>query len=110
MELITVLILLTALGLIASERAVRDSGMTDPPFVVIDEWVGQGVALIAVPHSLLGAVMALAFFRFFDILKPPPIRWLEKAPGGVGVMLDDLGAGVMAAAILRIIFYFLPGH
>ncbi|HEY4008749.1 MAG TPA: phosphatidylglycerophosphatase A, partial [Acidobacteriaceae bacterium] len=75
----------------------------DPGFVVIDEVAGQLVALIACfpdwPHALL----ALLLFRFFDILKPWPIRRLESLPAGTGIVVDDLGAGVYALIVVQLI-------
>ncbi|MGC8530146.1 MAG: phosphatidylglycerophosphatase A family protein [Leptospirillia bacterium] len=105
------LILLSAIsvvGVVASEQAIRETGLKDPSVVVIDEWFGQGVALLAAPHSWWGAGLAFVFFRVFDILKPPPVSFLEQAPGGVGIMLDDLGAGLLAALLLHYFFLFLP--
>ena len=107
------LILLFALsivGVVASEKAIEETGLKDPSIVVIDEWLGQGVALLAAPHSWSGAGLAFVFFRVFDILKPPPVSLLERAPGGVGVMLDDLGAGLLAALCLHFLFLLpFPG-
>ena len=74
--------LLSVVGVVASEEAIRETGLKDPSVVVIDEWLGQGVALLAVPHSWWGAGLAFVFFRVFDILKPPPVSFLERAPGG----------------------------
>ncbi len=108
-EMLLSLVLLAILGVASADRAVMETGESDPSCVVIDEWVGQGLALIAVPHTILGGFLALVFFRFFDILKPPPIRWLEKSHGGVGVMLDDVGAGVMAGVLLHVVYYLLSG-
>ena len=107
---VSYLILLLAaaiVGVMASDHAIRETGLKDPSVVVIDEWLGQGVALLAAPHSWLGAGLAFVFFRVFDILKPPPVSLLERAPGGIGVMLDDVGAGLLAALCLHFLFLFL---
>lgn len=73
----------------------------DPGFVVIDEWVGVLIALIAAsPSNLYSIVGAFALFRLFDILKPGPIDWAQRAPGAWGVMLDDVLAGLASYAIL----------
>ena len=69
---LTLLLLLSVVGVVASEQAIRDTGLKDPSVVVIDEWLGQGVALLAAPHSWWGGGLAFVFFRVFDILKPPP--------------------------------------
>jgi phosphatidylglycerophosphatase A len=96
-----------ALGIPAATRVARESGRKDPGYVVIDEVAGQLVALIAVqpdwPHTLL----ALLLFRFFDILKPPPIRRLEAFPEGIGIVVDDLGAGIYALIVLQLITHVL---
>ena len=73
----------------------------DPGRVVLDEWAGQWLALLAIPMPTLEravAVLLVQFFAFrlFDILKPPPGRWLEKLPAGWGILVDDLAAGVYA--------------
>ena len=105
---LTLLLLLSVVGVVASEQAIRDTGLKDPSVVVIDEWLGQGVALLAVPHSWWGGGLAFVFFRVFDILKPPPVSFLERAPGGIGIMLDDLGAGLLAALLLHYLFLLFP--
>ncbi len=105
---LTLLVCLSLVGLVASDRAIRETGLKDPSVVVIDEWLGQGVALMAAPHSWSGAGLAFVFFRVFDILKPPPVSLLERAPGGVGIMLDDVGAGLLAALCLHFLILFLP--
>lgn len=104
-----ILLLVGLVGVVASERAIGELGLSDPPCVVIDEWLGQGVVLMAVPHNGVGALLAFLVFRVFDILKPPPIRWLEKAPGGFGIMLDDLGAGGMGFLVLFALRHVIPG-
>lgn len=81
----------------------------DPPPVVIDEVAGYLVtATVLVPaNPLYVGILAFVFFRFFDILKPFPIKHLERIPSGWGVALDDIGAGIMAALVLNGIFYFV---
>ena len=68
----------------------------DPPCVVIDEVVGQMIALIGVPINVVSLGAGFVAFRFFDILKPGPIGKVEKLPGAYGVMLDDVLAGLSA--------------
>ena len=96
-----------ALGIPAATRVTRESGRKDPGFVVIDEVAGQLVALIAVQPDWPHALLALLLFRFFDILKPPPIRRLEALPEGTGIMVDDLGAGVYALILVQLISHLL---
>ncbi len=88
--------LATALGIPAATLVARESGREDPGFVVIDEVAGQWVALLLMPPVWPNALLAFVLFRFFDILKPWPIRKLEALPEGTGIMVDDLGAGVLA--------------
>ena len=84
----------------ASDRVARDRNLKDPQIVVIDEVVGQWIALAAVPFGWKQALAAFVLFRLFDITKPGPVRWLEKLPGGWGIVMDDVGAGVLAALVL----------
>ena len=90
------LALAIALGIPAATRVARESQRKDPGFVVIDEVAGQLIALIALTPDWPHALLALLLFRFFDILKPPPIRRLEALPEGTGIVVDDLGAGLYA--------------
>jgi len=74
----------------------------DPQVIVIDEWAGVFIALYGVSSSNLPAIVAaFALFRFFDIMKPGPVGWAEKLPGEWGIMLDDVVAGIFAAAIMN---------
>lgn len=93
------------LGIPAATRVARESGRTDPSFVVIDEVAGQMIALIAAPVRWKTLLAGFILFRAFDIMKPPPLRQLEKIPGGAGIMLDDVGAGLYALAVLQIVLH-----
>ncbi len=97
----------TAVGIPAATRVAREAGREDPGFVVIDEVAGQWVALLFVPPLWTNALVAVLLFRFFDILKPPPIRRFEALPEGTGIMADDLVAGVFALAGTQLILHFL---
>ncbi len=88
----------TAIGIPAATICARESAREDPGHVVIDEVAGQLFALIAIPADWRHAALALLLFRLFDILKPPPIRQLERLPAGTGIMLDDVAAGLLALA------------
>ena len=98
-----------ALGVIAANAHAKITGKEDAPEVVIDELVGQWIAIL--PLEVLGyaqlgdfrydTVAAFVLFRVFDIWKPWPVSWAEKKiPGGPGVMMDDVIAGVLAALVL----------
>ena len=99
-------IAVTFIGIPAATRVVRATGIKDPQFVVIDEVAGQLLSLIAVPLSWKTFLAGLILFRVFDILKPFPIRRLERLPEGTGIMMDDLGAGILAFAIVHLLLYF----
>ena len=75
----------------------------DPSWIVVDEVVGMWIAAAAAPLSLLWFGIAFLLFRFFDILKPWPVGWADrKVGGGMGVMLDDVFAGLYAAVIILV--------
>ena len=99
-------ILVTLAGIPAATRIVGATGVKDPQCVVIDEVAGQLVALIAVPLAWKSFLAGLILFRVFDILKPPPIRRLERLPEGTGIVVDDLGAGLYALAIMHLLLHF----
>ncbi len=95
----------TAIGIPAATIVARESGREDPGHVVIDEVAGQLFALLCMPADWKHAVLGLLLFRAFDITKPPPVRQLERFHGGLGIMLDDVAAGLLAlgvGAVLRI--------
>ena len=96
-------------------------GGHDNPHIVWDEWAGMWLTLlplsymgiadgnfwqnIAQTSSIVAIIIAFILFRFFDIIKPPPIGWADKkVAGGLGIMLDDIIAGIMAAAVWVIIY------
>ncbi|HEX3373820.1 MAG TPA: phosphatidylglycerophosphatase A [Edaphobacter sp.] len=93
----------TLVGIPAATIVARESGREDPGHVVIDEVAGQLIALIAIPADWRHAAISLLLFRLFDILKPPPIRRLERLPSGTGIMLDDVAAGVFALAVAQLL-------
>lgn len=95
----------TLVGIPAATIVAHESGREDPGHVVIDEVAGQLVALIAITPDWRHAALSLILFRLFDILKPPPIRQLERLPAGTGIMLDDVAAGIFALVIAQ-----LAGH
>ena len=97
----------TAVGIPAATRAAREAGREDPGFVVIDEVAGQWVALMFMPPLWPNALLAVILFRFFDILKPWPIRRFEALPEGTGIMADDLVAGAFALALGHLMLHLL---
>jgi len=93
----------SAIGIWACHIHVRETGKTDPSECVIDELAGQWIACLAAPLSLPGYAVAFAAFRLFDIAKPWPISAAERAPGGWGVMVDDIVAGIFAGLIVAVL-------
>jgi len=99
--------LLAALTLLpavwASGVTAASSGLKDPQFVVVDEVIGLWITLAgARQYNWKSYLAALALFRLFDIWKPPPVRQLEALPGGWGINLDDVMAGVYGALVLLV--------
>ena len=90
----------------AAGVTAASTGIKDPHFVVIDEVIGTWIAMAgALSYNWKSYLAALALFRLFDIWKPPPVRQLEAVPGGWGINLDDVMAGVYGALVL-----FLAGR
>jgi phosphatidylglycerophosphatase A len=77
----------------------------DPAQVTIDEIVGMWISLLALPKSIAVAAGAFLLFRVFDIIKPYPARRFDRMTGGVGIMMDDVVAGVYANVILRLLLW-----
>jgi phosphatidylglycerophosphatase A len=93
------------LGVIAAAKVEPEWGH-DPSKVVVDEMVGLWIAMLGVPFSWVNLVLAFVLFRIFDIWKPLGVRRLERLPGGWGVMMDDVLAGVYACLLLHVWIYF----
>ena len=100
-------LVVTLVGIWAADRAARSWGQTDPGRVVIDEIAGQMVTLLFLPITPWTLIAGFLLFRLFDIVKPPPARQFEKLHGGVGIMADDLMAGVYANLVLQLVLRFL---
>ncbi|MBS1816043.1 MAG: phosphatidylglycerophosphatase A [Acidobacteria bacterium] len=96
----------TLIGIPAATRVAIESGRKDPQIVVIDEVAGQWLALALMPPTLAYALIGLVLFRVFDILKPPPVRMLERLPQGTGIIVDDLAAGLYALLVAAILLHF----
>jgi len=77
-------------------------GESDPGIIVIDEVCGYLITMLLIPPSIINIVVGFLLFRFFDISKPPPIRRLEAFSGGIGIVADDVLAGVYANILLQI--------
>ena len=100
-------VVVSAPAIWASGETARQARLKDPGFVVIDEVVGQWLALSgARPLNWKSYLAAFLLFRLFDIWKPFPVRQLESLPGGVGIVADDLMAGLYAALVLFLAGWF----
>lgn len=96
-------VLVAVVGTIASHRAEKILNEKDSRHIVIDEFAGYALSLLFLPPTLPYFIAAFLLFRFFDILKPPPIRWMEHTfTGGLGIMADDLAAGIYTNLLLQI--------
>lgn len=104
---IGLIVITTILGIIATDKLEADWGK-DPSKVVLDEVIGMWITMMFVPLSFLNVLIGFVLFRFFDIAKPLGIRKLESLKGGVGVMADDILAGIYANIVLQIIIYIIP--
>ena len=101
-----VIVVVVAAGVWSGGVAERHFGRTDPGQVVIDEVAGMLVTLFLNPVGWLGAFVGFLLFRAADIVKPFPARRLERLHGGVGIMADDVMAGIYANLALRVILAF----
>ena len=104
----TGLILLSPLGVWASSRVEREEvqkgGKHDPSIVNIDEIVGMGLSVVLLPHAVprVWWIAGFLLFRLFDIVKPFPADRAQRLPGGWGIMIDDVIAGIYANAVLQV--------
>ena len=93
-------LLVTVIGILAADAYCQITSRRDAPEVIIDEMAGQWVALIILPLDIWWFAAAFVLFRFFDITKIGPVGMAEQLSGGVGVMADDIIAGLLAALCL----------
>ncbi|MFZ5998160.1 MAG: phosphatidylglycerophosphatase A [Nitrospirota bacterium] len=101
--LITIIVGFVA-GVISAREAGEIFGEEDSRHIVIDELIGYFISMLYLPVTVGYLVAAFVLFRIFDILKPPPIRNIERAVrGGLGVMLDDVVAGIFTNVILQVV-------
>lgn len=115
-------IIIFLIGWWATDHETRGKANHDPGEIVIDEVAGQWIALFplsgslwyfGVPIAILpwpGLLVAFLLFRFFDIIKPWPVSWADRKKIALGVMLDDVIAGVMAAVVLSILGALAHGY
>ena len=97
------------IGVKAADIYEAHSGKKDASEVVIDELAGQWIALLVIPFDWRWWVTAFLLFRLFDIAKPGPVKMAERLPGGIGVMADDVVAGVLVATLLVVVQLLMTG-
>jgi len=102
--LLLILAIFFVLGIIVADRTGRDLGVSDHGAIVWDEMVPFWLVLVLTPPGLVWQALAFVLFRFFDIVKPPPVGWADsKVKGGFGVMLDDLIAAGYTLLVLALL-------
>lgn len=90
-------------GIPLCDRVAAELDSKDPGVIVIDEFVGMWIALFLLPEGWYWLIAGFVLFRFFDILKPWPVNWFdEHLPGGRGIMMDDVAAGMYSFALIQI--------
>ncbi|WP_461535648.1 phosphatidylglycerophosphatase A family protein [Spongorhabdus nitratireducens] len=101
---VLVLAVATVLGIWLCDKTSRDLGVHDHPGIVWDEFVGYWITMLAAPKGWVWIITGFVLFRFFDILKPWPIKVIDqKVHGGFGIMLDDILAGIFSFVVLQLI-------
>lgn len=105
---VAAIVVLAVVGLWSATEAEHHFGGIDPGPVVIDEVIGMLVTLAFIPVNLAGAIVAFVLFRLLDVVKPWPARRLEHLPGGFGVVLDDMMAGVYGNLVMWGLVRLMP--
>lgn len=101
-------VLVSVAGIYICDKTAKDMKVHDHGAIVWDEFAGMMITMIAAPQGLLWLAIGFALFRFFDIVKPWPIRWLDaKVHGGFGIMVDDVLAGIFAWGCLQLLALFV---
>lgn len=104
---IAVIVVSFFVGIYLCDQTSKDMGVHDHGGIVWDEFVGFWITMIALPFHWAWILAGFVLFRFFDIIKPWPISWLDKrVEGGFGIMIDDVIAGVFALVILHGVKFF----
>lgn len=103
-QYIAIVTLASVVGIYICAKASEAMGVHDHGAIVWDEIAGYGITMIAAPQGIVWVILGFALFRFFDIVKPGPIGWLDRnTHGGFGIMIDDILAGVFAAVCLQLL-------
>jgi phosphatidylglycerophosphatase A len=100
-------LLITLVGIWFCDVTANNLGVHDHSGIVWDEIAGYLITMIAAPPGWVWVVVGFVLFRLFDILKPWPIRWLDKhVQGGFGIMIDDVLAGIMSLLVLQLLYFY----
>jgi len=102
-----IIVLFFIIGIVTSNIMIDELDDNDPSHIIIDELVGQWLALLFLPKGLINIAIAFILFRFFDIIKPWPISLIEKLPKGLGVMSDDLVAGFVTLVLIQVVNIYI---
>ena len=94
------------LGIVVSTVLIEAWNKKDPKEIVIDEWVGMWISLYLVPHEIIWGFVSFFFFRLFDIFKPGPVQVMDDMDDSIGVMMDDVVAGILACLVTQSLLYF----
>ena len=106
-------LVLASVAIVTFVLSIWSAGVAEKTFghdakkIVIDEWAGMFISVIMVPFSLPNYVIAFVAFRLFDVVKIPPARQCEKLPGGLGITMDDVVAGIQANILLQVLIRVL---
>lgn len=103
---VAILLVTTVIGIYLCDKTSRDWGVHDHGAIVWDEFVGFWITMLLIPPTWYWILAGFLLFRLFDIWKPWPIRYIDRSVhGGLGIMLDDILAGIMAWAVLYACVY-----
>ena len=94
------------IGIAVSEIITKEWNINDPKEIVVDEWVGMWIALYLVPHNTLWSLVAFIIFRIFDIFKPGPVKVMDEMHSSIGIMMDDVVAGILALLLTQSLMYY----
>jgi len=105
---LALLVLTTLAGIAICDISARRLGVHDHPGIVWDEFVGYWITMFLAPAGWSWIAVGFVLFRIFDILKPWPIRWLDRhVAGGFGIMIDDVLAGIFALGVMQGLYWWL---
>ena len=105
---LAVLVFTSLIGIYLCDKTAKDLKVHDHGGIVFDEWVGMWITLLLVPQGWGWLLLGFVLFRFFDIVKPWPIKYFdEKVAGGLGIMLDDIVAGLIALGCLQLVVFLV---